>query len=192
MTARPRRRLIALALLLLALIGLTAAWRWSPLGAWLAPAPAVALLRAWGQAGGPLLAVPLLTTALVLAVPLSVLTLLSMAALGPWWGSACLVSAALLAATVSQTLGRRLGHELLLRWAGPKILRVSESLRARGLWAIVALRLVPIAPFAIVNMVVGTTHLRLRDMLLGTLIGMLPLTLAMAIFTDWFVRRLGT
>ena len=191
MTAGQRRRLIALALLLLALIGLTAAWRWSPMGAWLAPAPAVALLRAWGQAGGPLLAVPLLTTALVLAVPLSLLTLLSMAALGPWWGSACLVSAALLAATVSQTLGRRLGHELLLCWAGPKVLRVSESLAARGLWAIVALRLVPIAPFAIVNLVVGTTHLRLRDMLLGTLIGMLPLTLAMAVFTDWFVRRLG-
>ena len=109
MTARPRRRLIALALLLLALIGLTAAWRWSPLGAWLAPAPAVALLRAWGQAGGPLLAVPLLTTALVLAVPLSLLTLLSMAALGPWWGSACLVSAALL---VSEADESGLGYEL--------------------------------------------------------------------------------
>ena len=186
-----RRRLIAFALILLALIALTAAWRWSPLGTWLAPAHAVTLLRAWGQAAGPLLAVPLLTAALVLAVPLSVLTLLSMAALGPWWGSACLVSAALLSATISQTLGRRLGHDLLLRWAGPKVLRVSESLASRGLWAVVALRLIPIAPFAIVNMVVGTTHLRPRDMLLGTLIGLMPLTVAMAVFADWFVGQLA-
>jgi uncharacterized membrane protein YdjX (TVP38/TMEM64 family) len=40
-------------------------------------------------------------------------------------------------------------------------------------------------------MVIGTTHLRLRDMLLGTLLGMTPLTVAMAVFTDWFVGRLG-
>ncbi|MBC7726037.1 MAG: TVP38/TMEM64 family protein [Microbacteriaceae bacterium] len=191
MTRGQRRRLITSALLLLALIGLTAAWRWSPLGEWLAPAQAVGLLRGWGDAAGPMLAVPLLTVALVVAVPLSVLTLLSMAALGPWWGSACIVSAALLAAAVSQTLGRHLGHDLLLRWAGPKILSVSESLAARGLWAVVAIRLVPIAPFAIVNMAIGTTHLRLRDMVLGTLIGLLPMTVAMAIFTDWFVARLG-
>ena len=189
MTAGQRRRLVTFGLLLLALIGLTAAWRWSPLGAWLAPTHAVTLLRAWGETAGPMLAVPLLTAALVVAVPLSMLTLLSMAALGPGWGSACIVSAALLAATVSQTLGRRLGHDLLLRWAGTQVLRVSESLAERGLWTMVVIRLVPIAPFAIVNMVVGTTHLRLRDMLLGTLIGMLPLTLAMAVFTDWFVGR---
>ena len=185
------RRLIALTLLLLALIGLNLAWRWGPLEAWLEPARAAHLLRGWGNVAGPGLAALGLALGLVLAVPLSVLTLLSMMALGPWWGSACIVAAALLAASISQTLGRRLGHQLLLRWAGPKVLRVSESLAARGLWAVVTLRLLPIAPFAVVNMVVGTTHLRRRDMLLGTLIGMTPLTVAMAVFTDWFVGRLG-
>jgi uncharacterized membrane protein YdjX (TVP38/TMEM64 family) len=186
-----RRRLIALALLLLALIALTLAWRWSPLGEWLAPAHAAALLRHWGEVAGPALAVPALTLALILAVPLSVLTLLSMVALGPWWGTACIAAAALLSAAVSQQIGRRLGHDLLLRLAGPKILRVSEGLASRGLWAAVAMRLVPVAPFAVVNMVAGTSHLRLRDMLLGTLIGMSPSTLAMAAFTDWFVQQLG-
>lgn len=35
-------------------------------------------------------------------------------------------------------------------------------------------RLLPIAPFTIVNVVAGASHLRLRDYLLGTLLGMSP------------------
>src|SRR5581483_4262455 len=35
-------------------------------------------------------------------------------------------------------------------------------------------RLLPIAPFTVVNVVAGASHLGLRDYLLGTLIGMAP------------------
>jgi len=32
----------------------------------------------------------------------------------------------------------------------------------------------PIAPFTVVNVVAGVSHIRLRDYLIGTLLGMLP------------------
>ncbi len=54
----------------------------------------------------------------------------------------------------------------------------------------IALRLVPAAPFAIANMAAGSTHLRRRDMLLGSAIGMLPGTLLIALFTDQILAAL--
>lgn len=179
-----RRRCWAVGGVLLLLLVLAVAWQS------LKPEALVASLRGLGESLGPGLAVAALALALVLAVPLGPLTLASQIALGPWLGSACVMAGALLAAAVSQRLGRSLGHELLLKLAGPKLRRLSESLERRGLLAVIALRLVPVAPFAIVNMVAGSTHLKTRDMLLGTAIGMLPGTVIMAVFTDQLMQAL--
>ena len=51
----------------------------------------------------------------------------------------------------------------------------------------IAVRVVPIAPFAIVNMVAGASHIRLRDMVLGTALGMAPGTVIMAFFVEQIV-----
>ena len=59
-----------------------------------------------------------------------------------------------------------------------------EQLARRGVLAVIAVRLVPVAPFAIVNMIAGASHIRLRDLLLGTAVGMTPGTVAMMIFME--------
>jgi phospholipase D1/2 len=41
-------------------------------------------------------------------------------------------------------------------------------------WSMAGLRLIPIAPFTVVNLLAGAARVRLRDFLLGTLIGMGP------------------
>ena len=53
-----------------------------------------------------------------------------------------------------------------------------------GVLAVVVLRLVPVAPFTLVNLVAGATHLRARDFLLGTALGMTPGILAVTVFSD--------
>jgi phospholipase D1/2 len=55
-------------------------------------------------------------------------------------------------------------------------------MRRRGLVAMTALRLVPIAPFVVESVVAGAIHIRFRDFALGTLIGMLPGSLATTVF----------
>jgi uncharacterized membrane protein YdjX (TVP38/TMEM64 family) len=45
-----------------------------------------------------------------------------------------------------------------------------------------AVRLFPVAPFTVVNMVAGTSHIRLRDFTFGTLLGMVPGVLAITVF----------
>ena len=50
----------------------------------------------------------------------------------------------------------------------------------RGIAAIAAIRLVPVAPFTVVNMVAGACHIRLVDYVLGTILGLLPGLLLMS------------
>jgi uncharacterized membrane protein YdjX (TVP38/TMEM64 family) len=70
------------------------------------------------------------------------------------------------------------------RLAGPKLNRILEVLRRRGLVALTALRLVPLAPFTIEGIVAGAIRISLRDFTIGTALGMLPGTLAATVFGD--------
>ncbi len=63
-------------------------------------------------------------------------------------------------------------------------------MRRRGVLAMTAVRLVPIAPFAVVNMVAGAIHLRLRDFMIGSALGILPGTLVATVFGDQLVTGL--
>ena len=187
-----RRRLVCLVLALLALVALAAAWTWSPMRAWLDVDRIVDSLQRLGQAFGPAAAIAGFSLAVSLAVPLTFLTLVTLVAFGPWAGFAYCMLGALIGAAASHGLGRLLGHEVVQRLGGARVNAISRRLADHGLLAVVAIRLVPVAPFAIINMVAGASHIRLRDMLLGTVVGMAPGTLVMAFFVDQIVAALRT
>jgi uncharacterized membrane protein YdjX (TVP38/TMEM64 family) len=188
--AQLRRRLRLLLLVLALLIGLAMAWAWTPLRHWLDVDRVVGALRHFGQAFGPVAAVGGFALAATLAVPLVFLTLVALAAYGPWMGLGCALAGALLSASVSYLVGSALGREVVRKLAGPRINGLSERLARNGLLAVIALRLVPIAPFAVVNMVAGASHIRLSHLLPGTAIGMMPSTLAMMFFVDQITEAL--
>jgi len=187
---RLRLRLLWLALSLLVLMGLALAWSWSPLRAWLDIDVVVAALQRLGQTLGPVAAVGGFALAVSLAVPLTFLTLVALAALGPWAGLACAMAGALVGVCISYGLGYMLGREALERLAGERVNQLSRRLSQRGVLAIVAVRMVPIAPFAIVNMITGASHISLRDVLLGTAIGMMPSTVVMMVFMNQLLETL--
>jgi uncharacterized membrane protein YdjX (TVP38/TMEM64 family) len=189
-SASLRRKLYLLVVALLLLLGLALAWSSTPMRAWLDVDRAVESLRRFGQAFGPLAAVGGFALALTLAVPLVFLTLIALVAYGPMVGFGCAMGGALLAAAASYGVGRFLGREVVQRLGGERINRLSQRLASRGLLAVVAVRLLPVAPFAVVNMVAGVSHIRLRDLMLGTLIGISPGTLAMTLFVDQITAAL--
>ncbi|KQP17973.1 TVP38/TMEM64 family protein [Pseudorhodoferax sp. Leaf267] len=187
-----RGRLVWLVLALLALVALAAAWTWSPMRAWLDVDRIVDTLQRLGQAFGPVAAVAGFGLAVTLAVPLTFLSLVTLVAFGPWAGFTCCMLGALIGAAASHGLGRLLGHEVVQRLGGPRVNAISQRLASHGLLAVIAIRVVPVAPFAIINMVAGASHISLRDMLLGTALGMAPGTLVMAFFVDQIVAALRT
>ncbi|HVR55063.1 MAG TPA: VTT domain-containing protein [Pseudorhodoferax sp.] len=185
-----RGRLWALVLALVALAALAAAWTWSPMREWLDMERIVGGLRELGQAFGPVAATVGFGLALALAVPLTFLTLATLVAFGPWTGFLTCMAGAALGAAISHGLGALLGREVVQRLGGPRVNAVSQRLADHGLLAVVAIRMVPVAPFAIVNMVAGASQISLRHMLLGTAIGMAPGTLVMAFFVEQIVAAL--
>jgi uncharacterized membrane protein YdjX (TVP38/TMEM64 family) len=70
------------------------------------------------------------------------------------------------------------------RLAGAKLEKILQVLRRRGLVAMTALRLVPLAPFAVEGVVAGAIRVRLWEFMLGTAIGILPGTLTSTVFGD--------
>ena len=65
-----------------------------------------------------------------------------------------------------------------------------NSCRSCGILKIVTLRIVPVAPFVVINLVAGASHISFRDFALGTLIGLLPGLLAIAFFADGLIRSI--
>lgn len=185
-----RLRLILLIAVLIALAGMAVAWSWSPMRAWLDVDRIVGSLQHVGQSFGPVAAVCGFALALTLAVPLTFLTLVTVVAFGPMAGFGISMLAAVIGAAASYWVGEFLGHPVLLRMGGEKVNVISQRLASRGILAVIAVRMVPIAPFAVVNMIAGASHIRLRDLLVGTALGMTPGTVGMIFFVDQIVEAL--
>ncbi|GAA1513017.1 TVP38/TMEM64 family protein [Dactylosporangium maewongense] len=111
-------------------------------------------------------------------LPKTVFTLAAGALFGVPAGVAVVVSGAMLGAVAAFHLGRLLGRDSVRWLTGGRIDRLDSLLAGNGLRTIVVARLIPIVPFTAVNYVAGLTSVRLRDFVLGTLVGILPATTA--------------
>ncbi len=81
-------------------------------------------------------------------------------------------------AVAAFALTRLLGREVVERLAGARVARVDALLRRRGLLGVLVARLVPLLPFTVINYGSGLSAVRFRDYLLGTVVGILPATIA--------------
>ena len=189
--ARFTNRLAAIGLLLVAFIALAAAWRWTPLTEWLDVATLVeAASRLAQHAWAPAIVLLGYLVTGFLVVPVTVLIVATVLVFGPWLGSLYALAGALLSAAAIYGVGRALGRDVVSRVAGPRLNRLSRLLGERGIVAMITVRLLPVAPYSIVNLVAGATHIRARDFLVGTAIGLSPGVIAIALFTDSVVAAI--
>lgn len=180
--------------MLLTLLGaavlLTLAFSQGALQHWLSPQAIIDLLRQSGAAVGILPAMAVFAVASVLAVPLSVMTPLFIMAFGPVNGLACAMCGGLLGSAVSYGIGKALGHQAICQLAPDSFMAVSRRLEQRGILAALLLRLIPVAPFAVINMVAGASPIRLRDFLIGSTLGMIPAMAFITLFVDRLMAAL--
>lgn len=186
------RRLKALTVLLAVLVGLALAWHWTPLREWLDIERVVSTMQATGSRFGLLAAIVAFAAACIVVVPLTFLTLVTIVAFGPVDGLICTLAGASIGGAASYWMGRLLGREVIERLAGERVNILSRRLAGRGLLAVAAVRLVPVAPFAVVNLIAGASHINFRDFILGNALGMTPGALAMVLFLDQIIMALTT
>jgi uncharacterized membrane protein YdjX (TVP38/TMEM64 family) len=162
---------------------LAAAWRYTPLSEYITAQRITGWARAIrGWSWAPLVVMFLYTPAAFVMFPRPVLTLLTVIAFGPWLGFAYGMAGIIGSALVTYYVGRLLPEKTLQRLAGDKLDDVIKALRRRGLMAMLAVRIIPVAPFAVEGFIAGAVPIKLWEYTLGTFLGMLPGVLATSVF----------
>ncbi len=180
-----RVRVLALAAVMLAIAVAALAWRFVPSASWLELGTIVDYAR--NLETQPLTVAAAFAAYLLgglLFVPVTLLIAATVLVFGPIEGALYAMGGTLASAASTYALGRALGRDLVRRLAGRGLNALSRRLAKQGLLAMTLVRLLPLAPFAVVNAVAGASHIGWRDFLLGTLLGMLPGIVVIATFVD--------
>jgi phosphatidylserine/phosphatidylglycerophosphate/cardiolipin synthase-like enzyme/uncharacterized membrane protein YdjX (TVP38/TMEM64 family) len=175
-------RIAALIAALLALIGL---WNWSPLDEWVELERFGAALE-WlrGSTWQVPIVLLIFIIASLIAFPITVLIGGTAIALGPEQGFVWSSVGAMLGASASYGVGHLVGRGPLRNLLGKTLHHVDRHLVGRGVVTVALLRTIPIAPFTVVNMVMGAASIGFREYVAGTALGMIPGIAAIALLGD--------
>ena len=169
------QRLIALGLLALALGLLAVAWRATPLGDFVNLASLISLAeRLESMPFTALIAIVGFTLAASLMIPVTLMIAVTGIVFGPFYGAMYAIVGSTLSAALNYGMGVWIGRDSVRNLLGARINGLSRRIAKRGILAVMVVRVLPVAPFAIVNVVAGASHIGLRDFLIGTVLGMAP------------------
>lgn len=172
---RSRRRLLKPLLLIIVIAVLVAIWRLTPLAQMTSPSDLAAQLeRFTGSAWLPVIIPAAYIIGGFVMFPVTVMIAVTGLLLDPL--SACLyaLAGALLSAAATFGIGQYAGRDIMRNLLGITINRLSRRLAQHGILSVAALRMLPVAPFTLINLVAGASHIRFSDYMAGTLIGMGP------------------
>lgn len=129
----------------------------------------------------PLLYVCLYVVAIALSLPIGLVLTLTGGLLFGWLlGGVCAVVGATVGATIIFLAARSSLGEALGEKAGPWLTKLREGFKDNALSYMLFLRLVPIFPFWLVNLAPAVLGVPLKVYVLGTVVGILPGTFAIA------------
>ncbi len=182
----PRRRtiMIGIGVLVIAILGGLMFWASQSIS-WLSADSINAFLE---KSRGTYFALP--TVLLVYLVggllffPVTVLSIAVAAVFGPIWGPIYGILGALLSSASMFGVGKLLGNAGLKKIGGPKVEAVDQKLKSSGVVGVAAIRMLPIAPFSLVNLVAGISSIGLFQFLMGTFLGMFPPMIAKGLVGD--------
>ncbi len=177
---------------LLAILGIALAWRYTALADVLTADNIRAVLRTVrGEPWAIVVVCVVFVLAGLMVFPLNVLFLTTAAVFGPLLGIVYGAAGALASGIVLFWIGRGLGRNTLALVAGPRVQKVLDGVRRRGLLTVVTFRLLPFAPFTLVNLAAGAGGIRFVDFVAGTAIGLVPGLVLMSIMGDRIFRILS-
>jgi phospholipase D1/2 len=170
-------------ILLLALLGCAAAWHWTPLSYWVN----FETLAAWEQSikadsAAPYIIISAYLLGGLVLFPITLLTAVTIFTFGPVTGNIYSLIGWLLSATLGYGTGRLLGRDWLQSLLGDRLSYFHRAGDRTGILAVLALRIVPVAPFTVVNVCIGASRIRFRDFTIGSVLGRIPGLLALTLF----------
>jgi phosphatidylserine/phosphatidylglycerophosphate/cardiolipin synthase-like enzyme/uncharacterized membrane protein YdjX (TVP38/TMEM64 family) len=180
-------------LILVVMLALAAAWRWTSLGHWFD----FETIAGWGTSlrendAAPLWIIGAFLLGGIACFPVTLLIVATAYAFNPWLAIICSLLGCILSAVLLYSIGRQLGRKTVARFAGKRLNRVNQLISKHGILAVAAVRMVPVAPYSLVNLAAGAVHVPFRDFVLGTLLGMSPGVVAITFFENQIEQIIHT
>jgi phospholipase D1/2 len=160
---------------LLGLLTLAAAWQWAPFNRWLD----LQVLAEWQRSVqshplAPFMVVAAYVLGGAVLFPVTLLTAATIVTFGPFTGNLYGLGGWVVSASLGFCVGRHLQLDWFWRLLGDRFERLHRGAEKKGLIAVLGLRLVPVAPFTIVNLFIGASRIGFGDFILGSILGRIP------------------
>jgi uncharacterized membrane protein YdjX (TVP38/TMEM64 family) len=161
--------------LLAVLLALVLLWRFTPLREFATPDAVVHFFRSYRHHP---LALGIVTLIYVvgglLGFPVTVMIVATSAAFGLWTGVFYASVGSLVSAAVGYGVGRMIGAARLEHLLGARAMKIKEGVSGHGIVAVTTIRILPIAPFSVVNVAAGALSVKFTDYMVGTVFGLAP------------------
>jgi phospholipase D1/2 len=182
----PRQRNARWLLLAIA-VAVTAAaillWRYTPLAQWADPDRIAAWMDALRESfWAPLIVVGVFIVGGLIVFPLTLLITATAVVFDPLPAIAISLTGSLANAITLHAIGRLVMRDTVIHAFGAAVDKLRGMLTRSGIVAVATIRMLPIAPFTLVNLAAGASDVRFRDYVIGTLLGILPGTIALTAF----------
>jgi phospholipase D1/2 len=182
MTGKPSS-IIKIILVLGILAAFPAVWRWTPLRQWVDIKQVLSLAACIREAPlAPVIVIGAFTLGGLVMFPATLLVVATAITFEPIRAFIYALLGCLSSAVMLFFIGHMVGRETVHRVVGTRIHRLSQALGRRGLVTVITVRMIPVGPYSIVNFVAGVSHIRFKDYVLGTVIGLTPWLVAFTVF----------
>ena len=168
-----------------AIAGIAMIWAFTPMRHWLDIDRLSAVVDRFADSPlAPLIVVTMFVAGGLVVIPVNALTAVTILVFGPIVGALYSLIGCTASAIVLYEIARHIPMKRLRRQTGARMERFHHHLVRHAVWAVALVRLVPVAPYSIVCLLLGTTAIRRAPYLAGTVIGMLPGIVVNAFFID--------
>src|SRR5690606_4405122 len=142
-------------------------------------------VETFGWSGPVVIVLAMVAQMFLLVIPTILLMVVTILAYGPIWGSLLILLAVLVASTIGYFIGKYFGANIIANLLGEKTInKVSSILNDYGFWAVVITRLNPFLSNDAISFVAGIIKMNFWKFIAATLIGIVPLTILIAITGD--------
>jgi phospholipase D1/2 len=171
---RKKKLLIRLMIGIVLLLGMILALRLTPLRQYTTVQQLVSWVEIARVNPGAIIIFYMAFVLAVLALPITIFPIVGGVLLGFWPALLCNSLAATAGAFLAFVMARYFGRGFIETMLKGKLKSWDKNLAKKGLWAIVAIRIIGIPPFILMNYGFGLSRIKIRHFLLGTYLGILP------------------
>ena len=141
--------------------------------------------RSFGFWGPVIIILFMFLQMITIVLPSWLLMVVAVLGYGPVWGTILSVGGITLVAIIAYWIGHGLGEGVLSRFIGNKTeKKMDKFIKEYGIGAVALFRLSPFLSNDAVSFVAGMLDMKFWHFLIGTIAGITPLAIALAIFSD--------